>query len=93
MRKKANQADIEFIKNHQDMSNEEICTTIDLSLSEVKKHRPDVPKKEIKLGRSKIKLSNGQSVYQMSEDIDSRPSLRKKHTPESDLRSGLYRTK
>lgn len=93
MRKKANQADIEFINNHPDMSNEEICTTIDLSLAEVKKHRPEKKKKEIKLGRSKINLSNGQSVYQMSDDIDSRPNLRKKPTPENDLRAGVYRTK
>jgi hypothetical protein len=93
MRKKANQADIEYINNHPDMSSEEICTVIDLSLAEVKKYRPEKKKKEINLGRSKIKLSNGQSVYQMSEDIDSRPSLRNKNTKENDLRTGVYRTK
>ena len=93
MRKKANQADIEYIQNHPNMSIEEICTTIDLSLSEVKKHRPDKPKKEINLGRSKIKLANGQSVYQMSDDIEPRPSTKKKVLPENDLRTGIYRAK
>lgn len=93
MRKKANQADIEYINNHTDMSEEEISTTIGLSLGEVKKHKVEIKPKKPSLGRSKITLKNGQAVYQMTEDIDSRPSLTRKPSEERDVRAGIYRTR
>ena len=93
MRKKANQADIEYIQKHVNLSVEEISNTIGLSIGEVKKYRTEAKNKKPSLGRSKITLSNGQNVYQMSEDIDSRPSTKKKPTPDSDLRAGIYRSR
>lgn len=93
MRKKANQADIEYIKNHPNTDPQVISETIDLSLNEVNKHIDTSKKTKItkKLGRSKITLSNGQSVYQMSDDIEFRPTSKKPPTPEDDVRAGIYR--
>lgn len=93
MRKKANQADIEYIKNHPNLDPQIISESIDLSVSEIKKHIDTSKKSKIskKLGRSKITLSNGQSVYQMSDDIEFRPTSKKTPTPENDVKAGIYR--
>lgn len=93
MRKKANQADIEYIKNHPNLDPQIISESIDLSVDEVKKYIDTSKKSKLsrKLGRSKITLSNGQSVYQMSDDIEYRATSKKRSTPEDDARAGIYR--
>jgi hypothetical protein len=93
MRKKANKADIEYIKNHPNIDPQVISETIDLSLDEVNKYVDTSKKSKItrKLGRSKITLSNGQSVYQMSDDIEFRPTSKKTPTSENDAKAGIYR--
>jgi predicted DNA-binding protein YlxM (UPF0122 family) len=100
MRKKANQADIFYINSHQDLSPQEIADNIGLSLDAVKQivgatKKAATPKKKAasKLGRSKLTLGSGQTVYQLTEDIDSDPIKPPKNSKKDDERAGIYRSK
>lgn len=88
MRKKATIQDIFYIEQHTDMSPEELSVALDLSIETVKKHILPPPKKN-KLGRSKIVLNNGQTVYQMTTDIDHQPPQRKLEN--LDVKNGIFR--
>lgn len=92
MRKKANEADIHYINTHQStMTAEEISVKIDLDVKEVKKHITPPPKKK-DLGNSKIRLKNGQTVIQMTDDIEHRPTkVKPTQTEEMDVKNGIYR--
>lgn len=98
-RKVATKSDIFYIENHLDMSVDEISEEIGLVESEVEKHKSAQPKrkpikkvakKELKLGRSKVKLKHGNVVYQFTEDIDAKPS-KPQNTPDQDEKAGIYR--
>ena len=98
-RKKANQADIFYINSHGDLNPQEISDNIGLSLDTVKQiigeTKKAAPKKKAvsKLGRSKVTLGNGQTVYQLTEDIDSDPIKPPKNSKKDDERAGIYRSK
>lgn len=93
MRKKATKSDIFYIENHDDTP-EDISKEIGLSLTEVVKYMK--PKKTAKkkagpnLGKSKVKLKHGQSVYQLTDDIDVKPT-KTPNTKKQDEQSGIYR--
>lgn len=92
MRRKANAADIMYIEaNSNNMTIEEISEAIDLATAAIEPHFAK-NKKKVKLGRSKLTLKNGQSVYQMTEDIDPPKSGAKKAPSTStDKKNGIYR--
>lgn len=97
MRRKANKADIFYIENHNDLDSKTISKELDLSEKEVLKYltkqqspNKKVAKKEIKLGRSKLKLKHGNTVYQLTEDIDVNP-VKTPNTPDQDEKAGIYR--
>ena len=93
MRKKVNPADIEYIKNHPNKTPNEISEELDLSINCVKEHwvEPTDGKKPLKLGRSKITLNGGGSVYQLTEDIIPERAVKPPTTKELDSKNGIYR--
>lgn len=100
MRVKINAADLEYIKNHPELSPKEIAKELDLSLSVIKKHwegPKEKTKEEIKqeksakLGRSKVQL-NGGAVYQLTDDIiPERQTAKPPSNEELDQKNGIYR--
>jgi predicted transcriptional regulator len=93
MRKKVNVADLEYIRNHPDKTPNEISEELDLSISCVKEHwaEPAEGRKSPKLGRSKITLNGGGSVYQLTEDIIPERAVKPPTTKEIDTKNGIYR--
>jgi len=101
MRKKANAADIEYIERHNDKTPHELAEELDLSVIIVKDYwvaPPEKTEEELraerapKLGRSKIKLNGGGSVYQLTDDIiPERNTAKPPTTKEQDAKNGIFR--
>lgn len=100
MRRTPNAADLEYIKNHPEMTPKELSKELDLSLTAIKKHwegpkektKEDVKKeRSARLGRSRIQL-NGGAAYQLTDDIIPERQTAKPPVPEElDQKNGIYR--
>lgn len=101
MRKKANAADIEYIQKHNDKTPKELSEELDLNIFIVQDYWVEPAEKteeELraerapKLGRSKIKLNVGGSVYQLTDDIiPPRSTTKPLTTKELDNKNGIFR--
>lgn len=91
MRRKANAADELYISNNPKKTAEEISKELDLSIKAITPLLKPA-KKKARLGKSKINLGDGQSVIQMTADIDTNKGYRRPApTNDGDLKNGIFR--
>lgn len=93
--KQISKANLFYIKENMTLSPEVLAdhTGLDIGVveSELKKLSKK-PQKGIKLTKSKIVLDSGAAIYQMTDELDTKPRGAKKISKEQDERAGIYRS-